>query len=415
MPKPLRILYAVGPENVIESYNCWSKGENVSSQVSITYSSQFYQVCKKLNAKGYVIAQASKKQIVRTEQFAIEHRPVPFANAKGIFYHFRQIWLGLHLLFSAYRFQANVAIIDSGTTYWFVLSLFRLLGIEVIPSLHCTLWRKYGKQTLGEKIILRLSQNIFSRDSKAITAVSQDIAGQISQLTKGNHSQVLVFLPSFCRADFADIAPPAKVRSPFRVLYVGRVEYDKGVFDLLEIAKRFGSEGRKDVVFDICGNGSALETLRLAVQKSEVEANFLCHGYCYKSEMREMLMRSHVVIVPTKSDFVEGFNRVVAESILSGRPVITSAVCPAISYVQDGVFEVPPDDVQAYGNALLTACDDYQLYEQKRLACLSLQEQFYDVNNSWESAIRLVLLAIQKEQQVKIFIDKNNANNLPNI
>ncbi|NJR17810.1 MAG: glycosyltransferase family 4 protein [Calothrix sp. CSU_2_0] len=413
MPKQLRILYAVGPENVIESYNCWIEGENVSSQVSITYSSQFYEACKKVNAKGYVIAQAVKKQIVREEQFTIEHRPVLFPNARGIFYHLRQILLGLHLLISAYRFQANVAIIDSGTTYWFILALFRLLGIEVIPSLHCALWRKYGKQTLGEKIILKLSQNIFSRDSQAITVVSQEIAEQISQLTKGHHPQVLVFLPSFSRADFANITPPSEVRSPWRVLYVGRVEYDKGVFDLLEIAKRLANEGRKDIVFDICGNGSALETLRLAVQKSGVEANFFCHGYCHKSEMKAMFSHSHVVIVPTKSDFVEGFNRVIAESILSGRPVITSAVCPAIHYVKDGVFEVPPDDIRAYGNALLTLCDNYQLYEQKRLACLKLQEQFYDPNNSWCAALKLIFLAIQEEQQVKEFIASHNSNNSP--
>jgi glycogen synthase len=413
MSKQLRVLYALGPENVIESYKCWMKGEDVSSQVSITYSSQFYETCKKLNAKGYVIAQASKKQIVKGEQFAIEHRPVPFPNAKGVFYHLRQILCGLHLLISAYRFQANVAIIDSGTTYWFILSLFRLLGIEVIPSLQCTLWRKYGKQTLGEKIILQLSQNIFSSDSKAITAVSHEIAEQITLFTKGHHPQVLVFLPSFCRVDFADIAPPSEVRSPFRVLYVGRVEYDKGVFDLLEIAKRFAAEGRKDIIFDICGNGSALDTLCSAVKNSGIEANFLCHGYCHKQEMKEMFARSHVVIVPTRSEFVEGFNRVIAESILSGRPVITSAVCPAISYVQDGVFEVPPDDIQAYGNALLTVCDDYQLYEQKRLACLKLQEQFYDINNSWGATIKLILLSIQEEQQVQQFIASNNTKNSP--
>lgn len=411
MPKELRVLYAVGPENAIESYNCWLKGENVSSQVSITYSSQFYEACKKVNAKGYVIAQARNKQIVKDEQFIVEHRPVPLANAKGIFYHFQQILYGFNLLISSYKFKANVAVIDSGTTYWFMLFLFRGLGINIIPSLHCTLWRKYGKQTLGETIILKLSQAIFSSSSKAITVVSNEIAEQISQLTKGHHPKVITFLPSFNPSDFADIIQPPKVRylttnnsesNTFRVLYIGRIESNKGVFDLLEIAKRFAVEGRKDIVFDICGDGLALETLHSAVKNSEIESNFLCHGYCYKPKIKEMLNHSHVVIVPTRSQFVEGFNRVIAESILSGRPVVSSAVCPAIFYVRDGVFEVPPDDVEAYGNALIKLSEENQLYEQKRLACVKLQEQFYDIKNSWGTALKSIFLEIQEEQKIKM-------------
>src|SRR6185437_9977736 len=48
------------------------------------------------------------------------------------------------------------------------------------------------------------------------------------------------------------------------------------------------------------------------------------------------------------TDFIEGFNKVVAEGILAGKPVITSSVCPALEYVADGIVEVPPNDTQAY-------------------------------------------------------------------
>jgi glycosyltransferase involved in cell wall biosynthesis len=58
-------------------------------------------------------------------------------------------------------------------------------------------------------------------------------------------------------------------------------------------------------------------------------------------EFREMFGRCHVVLVPTRSSYSEGFNAVVAEAILSGRPVITSKLCPAIELVRDAVVEVP--------------------------------------------------------------------------
>jgi glycogen synthase len=396
MAKPLRILYAIGPEDVIEAYNFWIKGEDAPSQVSMPYSSQFYEVCKTLNAKGYVIAEASQPAIVRDERFIIESSPVLLANARGIFYHFRQLLRGLQLLVAAIRFRADVIVADSGTTYWFVLSLFPWLGIKVIPSLHCTLWRKYSRQTLGEKITLRLSRNLFKFGCYKIHAVSHDIADQIIELTGGRHQPVYKFLPTYRPNDFANIAPPSQETLPFRVLFAGRVEYNKGVFDLLEIATYFASKGIKDIIFDICGDGSALEALREQAKQANIDELFICHGYCNKPQMREMFSKSHVVIVPTRSDFIEGFNRVVSESILSGRPVITSAVCPALSYVLEAVIEVPPNDVQAYANAVLELYNNPHLYEQKRLATLKLQDQFYDIKNSWGAVLKETLLTIRE-------------------
>ena len=154
-------------------------------------------------------------------------------------------------------------------------------------------------------------------------------------------------------------------------------------------------------MFDICGSGSALESLRLAASEAKVEENFICHGYCNKPQMREMFGQSHVFIVPTRTDFVEGFNRVVCESILANRPVVTSAVCPALSYVKDAVMEVPPNDIQAYGNALLELYQNPSLYQAKRKACLQVKEQFYDVERSWGAALKSILLAIQEKREVK--------------
>ena len=104
--------------------------------------------------------------------------------------------------------------------------------------------------------------------------------------------------------------------------------------------------------------------------------------------MREMFEQSHVVIVPTRSNFVEGFNQVVSESVLAGRPVITSAVCPAIHYVGDAAYEVPVDDAQAYGNAILALLNQPELYRRKAAACAPASGQFYDLSRGWGDALR---------------------------
>jgi glycogen synthase len=405
MPKQLRIVYAIGSEDVIEAYKCWMKGEDVASQLSITNSSHFYEVCTALDAVGYVIVEANVSEVIRDERFIVERRRIPFANAKGVFYHLRQIWRGLQLCASAIRFRANVVIADSGTTYWFLLLPLCWLGINVIPSLHCTLWRKYSSQTFGEKVILELSRKLFSSLCHSIHAVSYEVADQVSQLTLGVHQPVYEFLPVYRRSDFADIPPPL-LKPPLRILFAGRVECDKGAFDLLKIVERITFSGFKDIVVDVCGDGKALEALRACIKKDGIENFFMIHGHCNKQQMREMFGKSHAVIVPTRTDFIEGLNRVVAESILSGRPVITSAVCPALSYVREAVIEVPPNDIEAYAKAVLQLYNNPIIYEEKRLACLKFQEQFYDFSRSWGAALISSLSAIVQELNYKPHIAK---------
>ena len=401
MTKRLRILYAAGPGDVVGTYQYWVTGQDDPSQVSITYSSQFYEVCRDLEAESYVISSSQKRKFFYDGQFKIQHRPIPFQSSSALFYHLGQVWNGLRLIASAIRFRANVAVVVDGTTHWFVLSLLSWLGVQVIPSIHCGLWRKYVPPSKVQSLILKLSRHFFSRDCAAVLTVSDEISDQVAQLVGSKHRRVRRFSPIYRREEFAEIAPPSERHSPFRVLYVGRIEQEKGVFDLLEMAKHFAALGRNDITFDLCGNGSMLESLRDAAKLAGVDARFVCHGHCNKQKMRRMFNRSHAVIVPTRTGFAEGFNKVVAEGILSCRPVVTSAVCPALPYVRDAVVEVPPDDIMGYSNALLRLCDDRQFYEQKRQSCLGLQEQFYDHSKGWGGALKSILVSLPVSQELK--------------
>lgn len=394
MSKTLRVLYAAGPGDVIETYHHWVEGRDDPSQVSVTYSSQFYEVCRALDAQGYVISSSREKKCWRDEQFTLEHRPIPFRFSSGLPYHFGQLWYGLRLIVSALQSRSHAVVVADGTTHWFVLSLLPILGVQVIPSLHCVLWCKYLPPSTVEKWLFKFSRNLFANQCPAILTASDEISEQLVEITSSHNLPLVPFLPTYRRTEFAVIGEPDENRSPFRVLFAGRIEPNKGVFDLLEIAKRFAALGRQDIVFDVCGSGSALESLSKAASEAGVDSSFVCHGHCNKSQMREMFKRSHVVIVPTKTDFVEGFNQVVVEGVLSGRPVVTSDVCPALSYVRGAVVEVPPDDIQEYGNALLKLCDDRTFYEEKQRSCLTLQEQFYDSSRGWGAMLKSILTAI---------------------
>jgi glycosyltransferase involved in cell wall biosynthesis len=284
-----------------------------------------------------------------------------------------------------------VAVVVCGSTYWFVLRVLPLLGVKVVASLHCVLYPKYRPLSRVQRILRRISRSFFIRGALRILSMSQDITNQVIQTTNGRQRPLLPFLPTYRRGKFDGISAPRVGQRPFRVCFAGRIERNKGVFDLLAIAQRFDREGRREIEFDICGDGSQLPELTRQAEQAGIASRFHLHGYCNWDAMRERYSEAHVVIVPTTSQFIEGFNQVIAEAVLAGRPVITSEVCPAIFYVREAVVESPVDDVQKYGDAILKLCDEPEFYAAKVTACTAAREQFYDLDRSWMTALNKAL------------------------
>lgn len=392
MSRPLRILYAAGPGDVMGTYRHWKAGRDDPSQVAVTYSSQFFDVVRELDAEAFVIACNANRGGLRDGNFVVKHRPVPFHHSRSaVLYHLGQMWSALRLILSAVAFRADLMVIVCGTCHWFPLRVLRWLRVKVVPTMHCVLWRK-GQAPRGlQRPIGKLNRKFFTRTVSGIMSASHDISEQIAELTAGRLKTVYEFLPSYRPDEFGKIGEPPKARKPFRVFFAGRIERNKGVFDLLEICRRYVEAGRTDIEFDVCGAGGALAELKAETERAGLAGRFRCHGHCDKPTMRAMFTQCHVVVVPTTTAFIEGFNQVVAEGVLCGRPVVTSSVCPALGYVRDAVVEVPPDDVRAYHDAILKLCDDEAFYEQKAAACRAAQAQFYDPARSWATTLKTVM------------------------
>jgi glycogen synthase len=398
--KKKKVMYVAGPGDVIGTYSFWKDRQDDPSQVSMTFSGQFYETCSALNAEGYVLASHPEKQVLKTDRFTLEHRPILLSGKSGLLFYLGQILYELGIVISALRFGADV-VVGNATSCFFVSALLPRLGIQVIPSLHCVFWPKYQSPSKIQSLLWKLNSRFFRQDCSVILSTSEDINDQVMQVTNHQPRPIVNFLSTYRRTEFAHVAPPSQDRSIFQVLFAGRIEVNKGVFDLLEIAKRFKAEGRDNIVFHICGTGSAFQLLHQQVEQLELHSTFKLHGYCNKDKMQQMFSLSHAVIVPTKSDFVEGLNQVVIEGVLANRPIITSAVCPVLSYVQAAVVEVPVDDSRAYGDAILKLQNDYDFYQEKQQSCKALQEQFYCVSRSWGAILKVILEKLLVDPQYR--------------
>src|SRR5262249_15790298 len=148
-------------------------------------------------------------------------------------YHLGQVWSSLRLIVSALVFRADVAVVSNGSGHWFPLTLLPLLGVQVVPSLHCVLWPKGRPPARVNRLGHPFNVPFLPRAALAILSASRDVGKQVAALTRGQHRPVVEFLPTYRPHAFDGAGAPSVPRRPFRVFFAGRVERNKGVFDLL--------------------------------------------------------------------------------------------------------------------------------------------------------------------------------------
>ena len=380
-----KLAYLCGPVDAEEVHRQWSGGGH-TKLFGTSYLMQFFDVCTELEAEAFVITTlpglSSRNQLGNV---TVENRPLP--TGRGLFYHLGMLWWMLALAPALMRFRPSAMVLTANQNYWFVLSYLKLIGTELIPSAHCVLWRPYSPMPRHWRPLLWLDGlflRLFVRRAMAVSAVA---GSQIEELAKSRRLNVEVLTPTYRRDHFHGIAPPDYGHRPFRVLFGGRTETNKGIFDLVSIAARLNRERPGEFVFDICGDGSELDRLRAEVRDRDLEDVMQVHGFCDRDELSGYLSRSHIVVVPTRSDFEEGLPKSCAEAVLAGRPFITSPVSPLLATLGAAAIEVRPDDATAYYDAIVALADDAELYRAKCAACFPLQPQFYDPGRGYKAAL----------------------------
>ncbi|MDR3618167.1 MAG: glycosyltransferase family 4 protein [Paludisphaera borealis] len=387
----MRIFYAAGPGNVIGTYRHYLRGEQDPSQISMTYSGQFFDVCRKLDLDATVVTVFREEGSFAAERVEIENWPRSWLNSGGIRYRLGNLWYHLRLNLAVLRSRAKAMVLsDDGA--WYLLFPVAFLGVKIIPSIHCTLWASDRPPGFRHRMVLKFNGWFFRRCTVGVMCVSDEIARQVRSIA-GDALPIGVFLPSYLPGTFENSesrqAPREGERR--RILFVGRIEVDKGAFDLIEIARQLREQGRNDLLFEVCGDGGALEDMKAKCELVGLADDFRFHGYVKQPELGSIFRSAFALIVPTRREFAEGFNKVVAEGVLARKPVITSSVCPAVEYFGDGVVVVPPEDASAYAAAIARLADDPAFYEATVNAGDEHRAQLYDEERSWARTLEKLL------------------------
>lgn len=130
------------------------------------------------------------------------------------------------------------------------------------------------------------------------------------------------------------------VISELRFVFVGRLSFEKGLIILLE-AVREVAKRHPNVHLDIIGDGPLKDQVQTYVGKYKLENNILLHGPKSSLEVREYLINSRGMVLPS---FAEGLPVSIMESFALGRPVISTmfaGIPELVSHGQNGWLTYP--------------------------------------------------------------------------
>ncbi len=379
----------MGPGDVVGSYDEWVQGDSKGSATSLTYTAQTLDYCRDAGVQAWLVSSCERPDTRDAGHIRVENRPKSPARPGALGYHWQQWLYFLSLARSARAFRATHVVIDSGTSHWFWWALMALWGTKVYVSFHNTYYTiGRWRPSRVRNIIRRLDGWFFAHACDGALGVSEECLHQFVELG-GSAQRCVLYNALFEPPDFQGFEPQVLGDGPRHVLYVGRIEIAKGVFDLLSAFQGLLAQvPHLDAHLHYCGDGTAMSELRDVVASNELlSARVTLHGQLSRSALLDAYRQAHVVVVPTTGDFMEGFPKVCAEAILTQRPQIISDAVPTIAGLREAVLVYPCDRPQDLTQAMATLLTDASLYQAKTAMAAGLGARFFDAQKGLSAAL----------------------------
>jgi glycogen(starch) synthase len=380
---PLRIAYVAGPGDACGTFDHWSQGYEDTRTPVVAYSAQFYTLVDRLDAKALVLVEQDKQPARPDPRFRFVHTPHP-RGRRGLGYRIdnlafaRAVWRALR------DWRPDVIVVGSDAPDILILGLPR--ARRIVLTVHNSIW-PMGRRPRSPKARLVMAMRAFAfRRADTAVNTSQECADQVAALGGPSGSCSFAEIPQVLAAHIVATAPRPDAHGARRLLFLGRIEANKGVFDLLAAFATVAAD-HPALTLDIAGTGSADAALRAEIARLPVADRIHFHGLCDANGVHDLLDRSDLLICPTRSSFLEGLALVVVEAAAHGIPTLLSSVIPARALFPGGCVVFPADETAALIQNLRALVNDPDLYGRLRSTLATQVSQLHDPAKSWGSCL----------------------------
>ncbi|KUI31734.1 glycosyltransferase family 4 protein [Mycobacterium sp. GA-2829] len=275
--------------------------------------------------------------------------------------------------------RAGLAIKDHGGPWrpdvvhahdWLVahpaITLAEYFDVPLVSTIHATEAGRHSGWVSG-----RVSRQVHAveswlvRESDSLITCSASMRDEITDLFGPGLSEIRVIRNGIDaeRWSFARRRPRS---GPAHLLYLGRLEYEKGVHDLIAALPRI-RRTHPGATLTVAGDGTQLDWLIEQARKHKVRKAVSFVGRLDHEGLVDMLHAADAAVLPSH---YEPFGIVALEAAATGTPLVTSTAGGLGEAVIDGVTGVsfPPRDVAGIATAVRAVLDDPAAAQQRAVA-----------------------------------------------
>ena len=212
-------------------------------------------------------------------------------------------------------------------------------------------------------------------------------------LKKGvNPGQLVEFNWSFTDMPEIDSSKTSQSNSYLNqsVLFIGRIEASKGVFELLEACKDKLRNSNLSLIY--AGDGSAKIKLNELINELNLSHQVKLLGMVPHDHLSDLIQNSTVVVTPTRSNFPEGRCMATMEGLVMGVPVIAPNFGPfpyLIEHEKNGLL-YEPDSIADLRKSILSIIDNIEKYKQLCYGARETSKNLRSQGPNFSKALQIV-------------------------
>ncbi|TPG37361.1 glycosyltransferase family 4 protein [Mycolicibacterium hodleri] len=186
-------------------------------------------------------------------------------------------------------------------------------------------------------------------------------------------------------------------RGPARLLYLGRLEYEKGVHDAIAALPRI-RRTHPGTTLTVAGDGTQLDWLLEQARKHKVIKAIDFVGRVDHKELVALLHNCDAAVLPSH---YEPFGIVALEAAATGAPLVTSNVGGLGEAVLDGETgrSFPPRNIAALAGAVRAVLDDPAAAQGHALAARKRLDSAFDWHTVAAETAQVYLAAKRRERE----------------
>jgi glycogen(starch) synthase len=234
------------------------------------------------------------------------------------------------------------------------------------------------------------------RESDSLITCSASMGEEISELFGPGLSESRV-IRNGIDAGLWPFAPRKAREGPARLLYLGRLEYEKGVHDAIAALPRI-RRTHPGTTLTVAGDGTQLDWLREQARKHKVLKAITFVGRVDHQRLVALLHDCDAAVLPSH---YEPFGIVALEAAATGAPLVTSTAGGLGEAVIDGEtgMSFPPRDIAALATAVRAVLDDPAAARHRATAARMRLNSDFDWHTVAAETAQVYLAAKRRERE----------------